>query len=90
MLYPRFLACVTVAFMSVSASQNMTAQTATHAAASQSDTAVVIAKVTPKQGKLADLLKAQVAKATALGRTPFVELGATWCSLMPGSRRKPQ
>ena len=40
---------------------------------------MMITALIPSQGKLADLLKTQVATATALGRTPFVELGATWC-----------
>jgi thiol-disulfide isomerase/thioredoxin len=31
------------------------------------------------RGKLPQLLDAQITKARATGRTPFVEVGATWC-----------
>jgi hypothetical protein len=31
------------------------------------------------QGELLQLLKAEIAKAQAAGRTPFVEIGAAWC-----------
>ncbi len=44
-----------------------------------SDTMVIVTDLTPKQGKLADLLKGEIAKAAKLHRTPFVQLGATWC-----------
>lgn len=43
------------------------------------DSALKIVELTPEQGTLSALLKAQVAKAMALGLTPFVELGAPWC-----------
>jgi thiol:disulfide interchange protein len=44
-----------------------------------SDTAVAVVDVSPKQGKLSELLKAEAAKAIKLKRTPFVEIGAEWC-----------
>lgn len=41
---------------------------------------VLAVDVTPDQGQeLRPVLKSEVAKAVALGRTPFVEVGATWC-----------
>jgi hypothetical protein len=44
------------------------------------DTAIPVVTLLPDQGKLIELLKVQVAKAVALGRTPFIELGASWCA----------
>jgi thiol-disulfide isomerase/thioredoxin len=43
------------------------------------DTIVSIVELEPKHGELATLLAAEVKKARDAGRTPFVELGATWC-----------
>jgi len=40
---------------------------------------VPLVNLKPSDGKLADLLKREVKKAKAAGRTPFVEIGATWC-----------
>ena len=43
------------------------------------DSTVLVIELTPKQGKLPELLQAEIAKADSLGRTPFIEIGATWC-----------
>ena len=47
--------------------------------ASSADTVVTVVELSPKQGSLSDLLKAESAKAVKAGRTPFVEIGAEWC-----------
>jgi len=44
------------------------------------DDSVRIVNVTPKSGpSLPAILKSEAAAALSAGRTPFVELGATWC-----------
>lgn len=43
------------------------------------DSLLQTVELTPAQGELKTLLKAQVAIAMARGLTPFVELGAPWC-----------
>jgi thiol:disulfide interchange protein len=39
-----------------------------------------LVEITPAQGQLADLLKQEASKASALGQTPFVEFYADWCA----------
>jgi hypothetical protein len=50
------------------------------AAASVDASAIKIVELQPEQGKLANLLKAEAARAVASGLTPFVELGGVTCS----------
>ena len=42
---------------------------------------IKIVELKPEKGKLADMMKAEAAKAVALGLTPFVELGGVTCSI---------
>jgi hypothetical protein len=53
----------------------------TVAATSVEASPIKIVELEPKNGKLADLLKAEAAKAVAAGLTPFVDLGGPWCSI---------
>ena len=60
-----------------------TRMVATAATIAQTDTAVTWIELRSNQGKLRgklpQLLKTEIARAKALGLTPFLELGATWC-----------
>jgi thiol-disulfide isomerase/thioredoxin len=50
-----------------------------HVRADTAVTWVALSNDDGKSGKLPQLLKAEIAKAKALGLTPFLELGAPWC-----------
>lgn len=70
--------CATL--VGVSASAQTAAPAREAATVKGGDTTVSVVDLVPKQGaQLQLLLKGEFAKAVAGGRTPFVELGATWC-----------
>jgi|HubBroStandDraft_6_1064221.scaffolds.fasta_scaffold798192_2 hypothetical protein len=74
-----FLAGTVIEAQTVPSQVSVSPTTSKADAKSDTTTAVAIVDIISKQGKLPNVLKAEIAKAITAGRTPFVELGATWC-----------
>jgi thiol-disulfide isomerase/thioredoxin len=77
---PFRLTALTAAVVALAATAGAQGTSAASSAPKTGPDSVKVVDITPQNGSdLAALLKTQYATARTAGRTPFVELGATWC-----------